>query len=211
MGYKKLEFIGIYYDNIGKQNVEAIENSVLGQDITRFLDSLPNINGSCWNGTTSDLLERINIIASENNINTNSKGWPKAVNSLTRKLKTILSNIREGLGFELTITRNTTGQNKGVSSINIWKIPSPSSPSSPDQNQARNEAQNGEDISSGEYTYPHQDTISSPEKGENRAQNGGSEGSEGSEDIFRTKGGDPSFQYTCYHCDDFQTNNQDLL
>ena len=44
----------------------------------------------------------------------------------------------------------------------------------------------GEDTSGREDTYPHQDTISSPENGENRAQNGGSKGSEGSEDIYRT-------------------------
>ena len=37
MGYKDLEFIKIYYDNIGKQNVEAIENNALGQAIARLV------------------------------------------------------------------------------------------------------------------------------------------------------------------------------
>ena len=111
------------------------------------------------------------------------------VNSET---KTILSNLREGLGFDISITRNTTGKYKGVSSVKIWKISSPSSPSSPDQNQARNQAENSEDTLDSEDTYPHQAQIPSPENGENHAQKFGSEGSEGSEDIFRIEGG-PTF------------------
>ena len=39
LGHKELEFIKIYYDNIGKQNVEAIENNALGQAIARFVSS----------------------------------------------------------------------------------------------------------------------------------------------------------------------------
>ena len=131
----------------------------------------------------------------------------QAANSLTRKLKTILSNLREGLGFDISITRNTTGKPKGVSSVKIWKISSPSSPSSPEQNQARNQDQNSEDTIDGEDMYPHQTEISSPENGENRAQKAGSEGSEGSEGIFPMKRS-PHF-YSCYHngCD-FHTNDE---
>ena len=58
-----------------------------------------------------------------------------------------------------------------------------------DQNQARNEDKSGEDTKGGEDTNPHQRSEPSPETDENCAQN---EGSEGSEDVFRNKGGDPS-------------------
>jgi len=68
----------------------------------------------------------------------------------------------------------------------LRKISSLPSPSSLDQNQARNENQNGEDISGSEDLYPHQDIISSPKAEENRAQNEDSEDGEGSEDIFQT-------------------------
>ena len=181
-----MKFIAIYYDNIGKQNAEAIENSVLGQVITKFLNDLSTTDiyrDSSWNGTTTELLEKLNGIAVENSINTNSKGWPKAANSLTKKLKIIQSNIREGLGFDISITRITTGEHKGVS------VSSPSSPSSPGQNQARNEGLNGEGTIDGEDSNPHQANESSPKNpknGENRAQNNGGEGSEGSEGIYRT-------------------------
>jgi hypothetical protein len=187
MGFPDLKFIQVYNDNIGKQNIEAIENNALGQAIARFFSSWYNPEQpACWFGTTSEFLNELNMIAVEHNINAASRGWPKAANSLTRRLKTIISNIREGLGFDLSITRSTTGENKGVSVVKVWQIPSPSSPSSPGQNQARNEAQNGEGISCGEDTYPHQDPISSPKTIKNRAQNESSEGSEGSEDTCRT-------------------------
>jgi hypothetical protein len=117
MGYNENEFIDILDNNTGKQNAEAIENSVLGQVITRFLNGLPDVDinsGFCYDDTVSELLKKLNDVAAVNNINTNFKGWPKAANSLTRKLKAIMSNIREGLGFEITITRNTTGDHKGV-------------------------------------------------------------------------------------------------
>ena len=39
MGYKPMEFVNAYYDNIGKQNVEAIESNPLAQAIEKFVDS----------------------------------------------------------------------------------------------------------------------------------------------------------------------------
>jgi hypothetical protein len=118
-----------------------------------------------------------------------------------------MTSIREGLGYDITISRNTSGKNKGLSvtsirkisspsspsspdenqaANNIRKISSPSSPSSPDGNQARNEGKSSEDIFPGEDMHHFSEDISSLDTGENRAQNGGSEGSKGSEDIFRT-------------------------
>jgi hypothetical protein len=187
LGCKELEFIKVYNDNIGKQNIEAMESNTLGQAISRFLSTWYNPQRpACWFGTTSDLLDKLTKIALEYNINTSSKSWPKAANSLSRRLKSILSNIREGLEFELSITRNTTGKYKGVSAVKVWKIPSPSSPSSPDQNHAQNQDQNGEDTKGGDALYPHQADERSLENHQNRAQNKAGEGSEGSEDTYRT-------------------------
>jgi hypothetical protein len=88
------------------------------------------------------------------------------------------------LEFELSITRNTTGKYKGVSAVKVWK-PSPSSPSSPDQNQAQKEDQNGEDTKYSEDTISHQTDEPSGHQ-ENRAQNEAGDDSEGSEDTLRT-------------------------
>jgi hypothetical protein len=64
------------------------------------------------------------------------------------------------------------------------------------QNQARNEAKNGEDTKDGEDTNPHQGDEPSPEKGENRAQKAAGGGSEGSEGSFQTFTGPPPLEKT---------------
>ena len=198
MGYKELQFMNAYYANIGKQNIETIENSPLSQAISKFVRIGEDQNGEgntssgvpcSWQGPMSNALEHLNAIALENNIDT-SKSWPKAPNSLSRKLKPLLSNLREGLDINVTIIRNTAGNRKvrGMYFLRVSQVYSPSSPSSPDQNHAQNEGQNGEDTFSGGDTYLHQDGISSPKYTENHAQNPKGEDSEGSEDICDNEG-----------------------
>ena len=78
MGFKELQFLSVYYDNIGKQNTEAIENSSLGQAIIKWVNSWCNEEIPCsWQGPISQALEELNTIAVQNNIDT-SKSWPKA-------------------------------------------------------------------------------------------------------------------------------------
>jgi hypothetical protein len=163
-GYKELQFINAYYNNIGIQNIEAIENSPLSQAISKLVrfGEGQNEEGNTssgvpcsWQGPMSKALERLNIMASENNIDI-SKSWPKAPNSLSRKLKPLLSNLREGLNINVTIIRNTAG-NRMVRGTYFLRVSQVSSPSSPFQNQARNEDQKGEDTFRGEDTYLHQD------------------------------------------------------
>jgi hypothetical protein len=185
MGYKELEFISVYYGNIGKQNTEAIENSPLGQATIKWVNSWYKEEAPCsWQGTMLAGLEKLNIVADRENIDT-SKSWPKAANSLSRALRPLLSNLREGPGINITITRNTTGDRKvrGRNILRVSILSSPSSLSSPDQNYARSEGQKGEDIPPGEDTYLHHDSISSPKTSETHAQRPNGEGSEDSEDI----------------------------
>jgi hypothetical protein len=164
MGFRNLQFLSIYNNNIKRQNIETIESSALGQAIARFLNKWSeeiDDRPACWFGKTSEFLAELNHMVIEHNIDT-GKYWPKSANSLSRRLKVIMSDIREGLGYDISISRNTVGKNKGVSVVKIRTISSPSSPSSPDQNQARIKANTGEDTLGGEDTYPHQGTISSP-------------------------------------------------
>ena len=81
MGYRELEFINAYDENTGRQNVETIENSPLGQVIVRYLNhwhyDLAGERPACWFGFTSDFLVELNQSAIENNIDTGNH-WPKA-------------------------------------------------------------------------------------------------------------------------------------
>jgi DNA polymerase, archaea type len=183
MGYQPMEFVNAYYDNIGKQNVEAIESNPVALAVEKFVYSwYKEGQEACWQSPTSKVLEKLNKVAQTYGIDTSSKLWPKAANSLTKRLRPILSNLREGLGIHVVITRNTTGKNKNISTIRISKEPPPSPPSPPGQNQAQNEDKiSGGSLDSGVATSTSQQ-ISPPETAKIHAQkleSGGSGGSGG--------------------------------
>ena len=220
MGYKELEFIGVYYDNIGKQNVEAVENNPLGRAITKLIESFYNEDKlSSWQASLSKTLEVLNTISLENNINTGSKVWPKAENSLTKRLKPLLSNLREALGFDIEIVRITTGnqKTKGRRSLRVWKKPSLSAPSSLDQFHEGNEGENGDSSLSGDSSNCYQDTKPSPKYPENQEihiQNRIGDGSDSSDGFCSTEG-DPYTTiglFKCYWCENmgssYQTNDE---
>ena len=73
MGYKDLEFLNAYYENIGKQNIEVIENHPLGQVIVRYIGE----HQSC-EGSPSEVLDKLETYAIQNNIKTDHRLWPKA-------------------------------------------------------------------------------------------------------------------------------------
>ncbi|HZD35617.1 MAG TPA: DNA polymerase domain-containing protein, partial [Nitrososphaeraceae archaeon] len=133
MGYSSMEFVDAYRENIGMQNIEAIENHQLAQVVIKFVDSwYVETTEACWQSPTSKVLGHLNKVAHAHNIDTtNIKAWPKAANSLTKKLKPILSNLRDGLGINITISRQTSGDKKkrNTSFIRITKTPPPSPPS----------------------------------------------------------------------------------
>ena len=90
MGYKDLEFINAYYENIGKQNIEAIENHPLGQTVAKFYEEdIQAKSKMSWEGQPAKLLEELEIVAQRHKVNTNHKSWPKDVRWLTRRLNQI--------------------------------------------------------------------------------------------------------------------------
>jgi DNA polymerase elongation subunit (family B) len=171
IGYQPMEFVNAYYDNIGKQNVEAIESNPVALAVEKFVNSwFKEGQETCWQSPTSKVLEKLNKVALAHGIDTGSKFWPKAANSLTKRLRPILSNLREGLGIHVVISRNTSGKNKNTSTIRIWKDSPPSPPSPPGQNQAQNEDKiGGGSLDGGDISFTEQQ-VSPPETGEIHAQ-----------------------------------------
>ena len=174
MDYKPMEFLDAYNRNIGKQNIEAIESNQLAQAIVKFVSSwYDEEKKTCWISPTSRVLENLNKMAQTYNIDTSNKEWPKASNSLTKKLRPLLPNLREGLGIHVVMGRITTGssKNKNTSIIKIWKEspPSPLPPLSapPDQNYS-NESGGGS-LFSGDTTAI-ESHISPLEMSQNYAQ-----------------------------------------
>lgn len=120
MGYEDMEVINAYFNNIGRQNIEAIEAHPLSLAIINLIGSFESKGETAWQGSPGELLDLLDGMASQKIRNQHL--WPKAPNALVRKLNTIKSNLLEGLGFSVTISRITTGKNKNTSTIRIEKI-----------------------------------------------------------------------------------------
>ena len=211
MGYQDLEFINAYYENIGKQNIEAIENHPLGQAVAKFYDEEMEGKFNVWEGQPAELLEQLESIAQIHRINTNHKSWPKEVRWLTRRLNQIRSNLLEGLGIDVTIDRLTSTEDqkkKNTSTIKIQKM-TPLTPLTPPvQNYAQILRKKVESF----LTVERNDSTTendSTQNAENHAQNreGGDSGDSGA--IFSIEGGGGSFLFECYHSGcDFHTNDE---
>lgn len=140
MSLKPFDFINAYYENIGRQNIEAIEAHPLGQAIAKFCDEEFGIDNDDeygakeeqvgkernheWESTGSELIEKLREVANKHKIDTQQRLWPKAVNSLTHRLNTIRSNLLEGLGIEVAIRKATTKEDiqKYGRNITVVKI-----------------------------------------------------------------------------------------
>jgi hypothetical protein len=118
LGNKPLEFINAYYENIGRQNIEAIEAHPLGQAVAKYFEingndsNDPNLAVKPLEGAPMEVLEVLEVFAQQNKINIDHKLWPKSPNVLTRRLNQIRSNLLEGLGIEVTISRITSTSSK---------------------------------------------------------------------------------------------------
>jgi len=89
LGYGADAFLAAYAENLGKQVEEAVANHPVASAVTALLQDKKE-----WHGTPSELLGELEKIAGDEKINVKSKSWPKAANSLTRRLneaKTILN------------------------------------------------------------------------------------------------------------------------
>jgi hypothetical protein len=140
IGFEKFKFLDTYYDNIGRQNVEAIEAHPLGQAIAKFVqgwgvDQDSGQQLTAWEGTPLEILEILNDIANVQKIDTTQRLWPKAPNSLSRRLNEIRSNLLEGLNIQVTIDRKTTGDKVNTATIKVQKI-SPERPEPPVEKQS---------------------------------------------------------------------------
>jgi DNA polymerase, archaea type len=140
----------------------------LGLAILSLIGSFESKGETAWQGSPGELLDLLDRIASQKI--RNQHPWPKAPNALVRKLNTIKSNLLEGLGIGVTISRITTGKNKNTSTIRIEKIPPLPPPSPPDQNHAQNKDKiGGGSLDSGDTTSIGQQ-VSPPETIEIHAQ-----------------------------------------
>ena len=108
LGFKDREFLEAYYENIGKQDVEAVENTFVGEILLKLYDQLESQGRTIWVETIRALLNALNEIAERNGIDTKSKHWPKITTQLSRALNELRTSLLDGMNIEVTIEKLKT-------------------------------------------------------------------------------------------------------
>lgn len=109
MGYDDLTFIHVYANNRNQQNFVAVDENIIGFVFVKFYRDYEvkySVN-STFEGSPEMLQKAIIDFAAANEININSKQFPKAPNILVKKLKAIKSNLKDGFGIIVDIQRDS--------------------------------------------------------------------------------------------------------
>ena len=131
IGYRNEEFLTAYHDNIKLQTEEVLESSPVA---IALIDYMSVLEPELYSTSATKWLSLLEIRADMLGINTQGKLWPKGANPLSRRLKELVTTLREtGLDLEWSTDPATKRR-----TITVRKIAFIASPSSPNENQARN-------------------------------------------------------------------------
>lgn len=110
MGYDDFAFIEAYANNRNQQNFVAVEENIVGSVFVKFYCDYETTNGlsPTFVGAPERLHKAIIDFAEANEINVNSRQFPKAPNILVKKLKAIKSNLKDGFGIIVDIERDSS-------------------------------------------------------------------------------------------------------
>lgn len=100
MGLKGADFVSAYEDNVRERNEEVLSGNLIASCIVALAE-----HETHWEGTPSELYERLEKIADELNIKTTSRGWPKAANAMSRRLNEVRTNLADA-GITVEISRD---------------------------------------------------------------------------------------------------------
>jgi len=99
MGVGGEQFLEAYYSNMDHRNQEIIASNPISEALVTFMNDKLD-----WQGTPSELLDELELIVNERT--RKSKGWPKDVRWLIRRLNILKTNLREaGIEFEVSRSR----------------------------------------------------------------------------------------------------------
>lgn len=101
LGYGAEAFLQAYAENKARQTDEAIANNAVATAVKAFIE-----DKKVWTGTASDLLAKLEEVAEGEKINIKARGWPKAANSLSRKLNELKTTLQQA-GIEITKDEDT--------------------------------------------------------------------------------------------------------
>ncbi len=95
MGYREGEFYHAYRDSLRDRNEEALRGHPVGLAVMYMMDEQDR-----YVGTMTELLGRLNDIASRYGIDTTERWWPRAGNWLSARLEAMRQNLyRQGIVY----------------------------------------------------------------------------------------------------------------
>jgi hypothetical protein len=124
LGWPEGAFLRALERNRDEVHQLAVEAAAIGP-------SLYAIARETFEGTASELLEELNLLAGEQT--RKQPGWPKSAASLSNRLRRLAPNLR-GLGVEVTIWRETTGKKRRLVRISaLTSAPTPATNDPPNR------------------------------------------------------------------------------
>lgn len=120
MGEEKNVFVTTFFRTQKNQTLEAIQNDLVGMCIYRFVVGEEGEIKE-YEGTTAKLLNDLEGIAESLKIDIKKQksGWPKAPNSLSRKISSLATAFKEE-GIIIEKSTATTGKDKGSIIVEIY-------------------------------------------------------------------------------------------
>ena len=106
MGEKDDAFINAYNENISLQVEEIVESS----ELAIVIRQLVNENERTFEGTATELLLKLNVLADYNNIDRNNRYWPKTASKLSYGLHILQKTLRD-IGISVNSYRDTSTKN----------------------------------------------------------------------------------------------------
>ncbi len=107
LGRTSDDFLDAYQRNIRQQNREVLDGQPVAAAVEAFMHERDR-----WEGSSSKLLETLEVVAEAERIDIRAKAWPKAPNILSRRLREVQPNLAEvGIGVETGIS---IGHGRGI-------------------------------------------------------------------------------------------------
>ncbi len=101
LGIGGQRFLEAHWRAIGESNEAAIQAHPVAAAVIAFM-----LDQQKWSGKPAELLARLEDVAAKERIDTRAKGWPKAAHVLTRRLREVVSNLRDA-GMEIILDART--------------------------------------------------------------------------------------------------------
>ena len=111
MEYDPMSFVKALHENRSKQNMMAVEESLVGSLVVRFWANYKEEQNQYgkpkFEGSPKNLYSKIVNFSQENDININIRQFPKIPAALVKKLNIVKPNLKEAFNIVVEVKRDS--------------------------------------------------------------------------------------------------------